>query len=233
MEESGVISGYVDLLAGELNFDRSLSRRVRQEVEDHLWEAAAGDLTANPLEAQRRAVAHFGDPHVIAAQFAAVSLTKQARRAGVAAILASACVFAAMKTRIAWYSATQWAITDDLRAVSGVIGLIDRYSFWLSVVIGLAGFAYISSCRFTVPIGPAYRKQFRRVVLLCAAATVALVCSVLCDGALTVLRLFDAELSARALVPLLSMVVEIVGAGVLIAHICSITQRAMWSRLTT
>lgn len=233
MEESGVISGYVDLLAGELNFDRSLSRRVRQEVEDHLWEAAAADLTDNPPEAQRRAVANFGDPHLIAAQFAVVSLTKQARRAGVAAILASACVFAAMKTRIAWYSATQWAITDDMRAVSGFVGLIDRYSFWLSVVIGLAGFAYISSFRFTAPIGPAYRKQFRRVVLLCAAATAALVFSVLCDGVLTALRLFDTELSARALVPVLSMVVEIVGAGVLIAHICSITHRAMWSRLTT
>lgn len=232
MEESGLISGYVDLLAGELNFDRSLSRRVRQEVEDHLWEAATADLTADPLEAQRRAVANFGDPHVIAAQFAVVSLTKQARRAGVAAILASACVFAAMKTRIAWYSATQWAITDDMRAVSGFIGLVDRYSFWLSVVIGLAGFAYIS-CRFTVPNGPAHRKQFRRVVVLCAAATAPLVFSVLCDGVLTALRLFDTELSARALVPLLSMVVEIVGAGVLIAHICSITQRAMWSRLTT
>jgi hypothetical protein len=32
-----MIQDYLELLARELDFDRSLSRCVRQEVEDHLW----------------------------------------------------------------------------------------------------------------------------------------------------------------------------------------------------
>ena len=38
-----MIENYLELLARELDFDRSLSRCVRQEVEDHLWEAVAAD----------------------------------------------------------------------------------------------------------------------------------------------------------------------------------------------
>jgi hypothetical protein len=69
-----MIQDYLDGLSRELDFDRSLARCVRQEVEDHLWEAVAADPTGNLLEAQRRAVANFGDARVIAAQFAVVSL---------------------------------------------------------------------------------------------------------------------------------------------------------------
>jgi hypothetical protein len=82
-----MIQDYLDGLSRELDFDRSLARCVRQEVEDHLWEAVAADSTGNLLEAQRRAVANFGDARVIAAQFATVSLAKQSRKAGVAAVL--------------------------------------------------------------------------------------------------------------------------------------------------
>jgi hypothetical protein len=35
MQEAGVISDYLESIADALSFDRSLSRRVRQEVEDH------------------------------------------------------------------------------------------------------------------------------------------------------------------------------------------------------
>jgi hypothetical protein len=126
-----VISDYLESLAGALSFDRALSRCVRQEVEDHLWEAVAADPSDDRLEAQRRAIANFGDPHVIAAQFAVISLAKQTRRVGGAIILVVAGVFIAMKARVAWYAATQWAISDDMRAASAIVGLIDSYSFWL------------------------------------------------------------------------------------------------------
>ena len=43
MQETGMIAAYAELLAGKLDFNPSLSRRVRQEVQDHLWEAAAAD----------------------------------------------------------------------------------------------------------------------------------------------------------------------------------------------
>ena len=71
-----MIPDYVETLVRELDFDRSLSRSVRQEVEDHLWEAVAADSTGDMLEAQRRAIADFGDARAIAAQFGNVSLVR-------------------------------------------------------------------------------------------------------------------------------------------------------------
>jgi hypothetical protein len=225
MEESGVISEYVELLAGKLDFDRSLSRCVRQEAEDHLREAVAADPADNVLEAERRAVANFGDPLVIAVQFAVVSLAKQAQKVGAAVILVIAGVFIAMKARIAWYALTQWALSDDVKAVSGIVGLIDRYVFWLTIVVGIAGWVYISRRRTPAAFHPSYRKQLHRFFLLCTIATGGLIASVISDGVLTALRLFETELSVDFLVPIFSMAIEIVCASVLVVHIRSITRR--------
>src|SRR5690348_758660 len=82
---SGVIAAYVERLAQALDFDPSLSQRVRREVEDHLWEAVAANPTGDRLEAERRAVANFGDPEAIAARFVVVSVAK-ARRTGIGAV---------------------------------------------------------------------------------------------------------------------------------------------------
>jgi hypothetical protein len=94
-----VISQYLESLTDALSFDPSLSRCVRQEVEDHLREAVAADPSGDGLEAQRRAIANFGDPHVIAAQFAVVSLSRRTRSAGTGVIVAIGAVFVAMKSR--------------------------------------------------------------------------------------------------------------------------------------
>ena len=220
-----MIPDYLDLLARELDFDRSLSRRVRQEVEDHLWEAVAADSTGNTLQAQQRAIARFGDARVIAGQFAVVSLAKYSRRAGVAAVLVIAGVFMVMKARIAWYAAMQWAISDDMKAVSGLVVQIDRYAFWLSVIVGLGGWAYIRSRRIPAAFHPAYRRQLRRFFLLCTTAAAALVVSVISDGVLTALQLRGAGLSAEFLVPLVSMAIEIVCVGILVFHLRGIALR--------
>ncbi len=219
-----MISDYVESLAGALSFDRSLSRRVRQEVEDHLAEAVAADPAGGRHEAERRAIANFGDPHVIAAQFAVVSLARQTKRTGVAIILVIAGVFIAMKARVAWYAVMQCAISEDIRAVSGIVGLIDRYSFWLSVIIGIGSWAYVNGRRIPAAFYTAY--CLRRFFLLCTAATGALVVSVISDGVLTALRLPGAELPAEFLIPIVSMAIEIAGAGLLVLQIRSIAQRA-------
>jgi len=229
MQEPGVISEYVDLLAGDLNFDRALSRRVREEVKDHLWQAVTADPTDNRLKAEQHAVANFGDAHVIAAQFAVVSLARHTRRAGVAAILMIAGVFVAMKTRVAWFGVTQSAMCDDMQAVSAIVGLIDRHAFWLSVVIGLGGLAYISSCRTPSTLHPAYCKRLRRFFLLCTAAAATLVVSVASDGVLTVLRLEGAELSVDFVVPIVSMAIEIACIGALVLQIREIMRRAAFT----
>jgi hypothetical protein len=220
-----VISQYLESLAAALSFDRSLSRCVRQEVEDHLWETVAADPIGDRLEAERRAIANFGDPRVIAAQFAVVSLAKQTRRVGVAVVLVVAGVFIVMKARVAWYAATQWAMSDDMSAVGGIVGLIDRYSFWLSVIIGIGSFAYIGVRGIPQAFYPAYRKRLDRFFVLCTAATGALVVSIICDGVLTALRLVETEVGAAFLIPIFSMAIEIACAGVLVFQMRSIAQR--------
>ena len=97
-----MIPDYLESLARELDFDRSLSRCVRQEVEDHLWEAVAAEPSGNVRQAQQRVIANFGDARAIAAQFAVVSLATHTRRAGVAAVLVIAGDLIAMKARVAW-----------------------------------------------------------------------------------------------------------------------------------
>jgi hypothetical protein len=221
-----MIQDYLDTLSRELDFDRSLSRRVRQEVEDHLWEAVEACPAENSLEAQTRAIASFGDARTIAAQFAVVSLAMRSRRAGIAAVVVIASVFAAMKARIAWYAAAQWAISDDMRAVSGHVLLIDRYAFFVALIIGLGGWIYIRSRQIPAAFHPAYRAQLRRFFLLCGATAAALLVSVCSDAVLTVLQLRGAGLSALALVPILSMAIEIACVGVLVFYIRSVTLRA-------
>ena len=221
-----MIRDYLDRLSRELDFDRSLARGVRQEVEDHLWEAVAADPAGNMPEAQRRAVANFGDARAIAAQFAVVSLARRSRQTGVAAVLVIAGIFIAMKARIAWYAAAQWVISDDLRAISRLVGMIDRYAFWLAIVVGLGGWIYIRSREIPAALHPAYRRQLHRFVLLCGTAAAALVVSVVSDAVLTALNLHGAELSAEFVVPIFSMAIEIACVGMLVFHIRGVTQRA-------
>jgi len=221
-----MIQDYLDGISRELDFDRSLARCVRQEVEDHLWEAVAADPAGNLLEAQRRAVANFGDARVIAAQFAVVSLARQSRRAGVAAVLVVAGIFIAMKARVAWYAATQWAISDDLRAVGGLVGMVDRYAFLLAAIVGLAGWLYIRSREIPAALHPAYRRQLHRFFVLCCTAAAALAVSVVSDAVLTALNLRGTELSAASVVPIISMTIEIACVGMLVFHIYGIAQRA-------
>jgi hypothetical protein len=226
MQEAGVISDYLEELADALRFDRPLSRCIVQEVEDHLQEAVDADPAGDRREAERRAIANFGDPHALAAQFASVSLAKQARRTCAALILVMATVFVTMKSRVVWYVVTQWAASDDMKAVSGVAGLVDRFSFWFSVLIGIGGFAYISGRRISPVLDAGYRRQLRLSSILCLVATASLTVSVMSDGVLTALQLRGAEFRAGALVPVISMAIEVAGICVLAFEVRSMTRRA-------
>jgi hypothetical protein len=154
-----------------------------------------------------------------------VSLAKQTRKVGAIIVAVIAGVFVAMKARIAWYSATQWVLADEMKAISGIVGVVDRYAFWLSVIVGIAGCAYIGRCGTPVAVHPSYRRRVHRFFLLWVAATCALAVSVISDGVLTALRLSGTELSVAFVVPIVSMTIEIACAGVLVFHIRGITQR--------
>ncbi len=221
-----MIPDYLESLARELDFDRSLSRCVRQEVEDHLWEAVAAEPSGNTRQAQQRVIANFGDARAIAAQFAVVSLAQRTRRAGIAAVLVIAGDLVAMKARVAWYAAARWDISDGMRALRGLVILIDRYAFLMSVIIGLGALAYILSREIPAAFCPAFRRQLRCFSLLCSATAAALVVSVISDGVLTALQLQGMEPSVEIWVAIFTMAVEIACVGILLVHIRSMTLRA-------
>jgi hypothetical protein len=227
-----MIQNYLAQLARELDFDRSLSRCVLEEVEDHLCEALAANSAGNDREAHRQVIAKFGDARALASEFVVVSLARQSRRAGVAALLVIVSVFIAMKARIAWYAATQGAICDDMRAVGSLVGLIDRYAFLSSLAVGLGGWIYIRSRQIPSTLDPAYRRQLRCFFLLCGAAAAALVVSVISDAVLTALQLQGTDLSAEFLVPILSMTIEIACVGILVSRIRGVTLAASAAALT-
>jgi HAAS domain-containing protein len=218
-----MIAEYAEALVGRLSFDPALARSVRQEVEDHLWECVAADRTGDPREAERRAVARFGDPDIIAAQFAIGSLADQSRKVGLAVIVAIAGVLIAMKARIASYAVAQWALSDEMRALSFIVGSVDRYAFWLSAVVGIVGWAYVSR-RSPALLHPPFRKQLRRCFLFCAVAAVALVTTVLSDGVLTTLRLLETG-AAQLFIPIVSMAVEIVCVTLLVVRVRAVSRR--------
>jgi hypothetical protein len=196
-----MISEYAEALAAKLAFDRPLARRVRMEVEDHLREAAA----RGGHDAERRAIARFGDANAIAAQFARQSLARQARSTGITVLLVLGAILLAMQTRIAWYELTQWAACERLEAASGAIVLIDTFAFYCAALGAIAG--WLS------------RANLRPFFAACALAAGGLVVSVACDATLTAFRLKGWDYSSDFLVPLGSMAIEVVCAAALVWQI--------------
>jgi hypothetical protein len=151
----------------------------------------------------------------IAAQFAVVLLSRQTRSVSTGVIVAIGAVFVAMKTRVAWFAATPWTRSDDLRAASGIALSIDRYAFWFALIAGIAGWVHIDRRRVPSTLDPAYQKQLRRCFLVCMAASYALGVTVACDGVLTAFRLIGTEYSIDYLIAIVSMAIELGCAGAL------------------
>jgi hypothetical protein len=219
-----MIADYLDQLSGRLGFDPELSRRIREEVEDHLLEAVAADPAADRLEAEARAIARFGEPLFIASHFVLASLGRQSRSFGAAILLAIASIFVMMKARIAWYALTEWPLGDDMRALGSTVGFVDACAFWASLLIGLGGFAYVRTT--PAALHSHYRTHLRSFCLICAAATAALAISIASDGVLTSLRMVGTDFSGAALIPIASMAAEISCAAALALQI-----RVIWRRL--
>jgi len=225
MQRSRIITEYIDALARELRFDVPLSRRVRREVEDHLWESIANEPNSDPIEAQHRAIARFGDPRKIACQYAASSLRKQTRRGGFINILALIGTYLGMKGRGAWYGFMQWGLSDHLKDLLATWISIDLNAFRMALAIGIISLGYIASRRAPMSFEHGYRRQVRRCVALCAATAAALLASVVTDIIITVLRLYETRLPAAALVPALSIAAEIALVSVLVAYIRATIRR--------
>jgi len=204
-----VITDYLDALTTALSFDPALARRVREEAADHLQQAIAAERSRDGVAAARRAIAAFGDPAAIAAQFTAISLARRIARLRVALILAVAGIFVAMKGRVAWYALIGSSAGYDASPATRVIGAIDRYAFWSSVIVAIGAFAYLAIRPGVPVVHLGLRRQARRVVVIGVAAAGPLALSVLSDGALAAIRFSGAELSAGSLVPIITMAIEI------------------------
>ena len=129
---AGVIDQYVAALRCELDFDPALARRLTDEVESHLRDAAEADPAWPSSEAERRAVARFGLAREIAAQFAADAVDRQARRSWIMLAATVAVTFVAMRLRVMWL--------DDLGSTASALApLIDRYAFIAALLVGTVG----------------------------------------------------------------------------------------------
>src|SRR6516225_6076827 len=216
MPQRAPVADYLDALTRELSFDRSLAHRVRQEVEDHLWEAAAANGDTS-IETQERAVRRFGEAREIAGQYAALSLLRQARRSGAIIVLASGVLYIAMKGRAAWYGLMQWALSDTLQPVGKMVLAIDRTAYILAFLLGVLGWAYVSSRRVSPRFDTACRSQLKWSLWLAVAAACPMVVSVIADAAVTALRLLAERPPISVfLIPLLSIAIEVTSAAVLV-----------------
>ncbi len=198
---------------------------MREEVDGHLREAVAADDSGDPRAAERRAVERFGELEAIASQLALQSLVRQGDRVATATVLMLGAIFLAMRARVEWYTMTRWTLAEDLRAIAGLVATLDGHVFRLSLVVGIAAWAYLRSRRAFATSLPAYRPRLRRFTWLCAVAAAGLAVSVLADGTLTTLRLLGGAPPATALVPVATMLVEVTGAGALTAQVLCMMRR--------
>jgi hypothetical protein len=223
MPEPEAIAAYAASVADRLDFDPSLSQRVRQEIEDHLWECMAAGAS-NGLETVERATAQFGDPQALAAEFATIWLAEQTKKLSAAAVLIVLALLVMMKARLAWYGFAQWTVADEVRTLGSVVSLVDVCAFWLAVTFVVAGWAYLFGYRAGTSCA-AQCRRFRHVIYLTSVSLLAVIVSVTCDVALTALRLVGREFSAQTLIPILSVVAETVLIGVFVLKIGSLATR--------
>jgi hypothetical protein len=230
MAKAGLIPAYVDQVAEALAFDRALARRVRREIADHLNEAAAA-FPSRGEDAERLVLADFGDPGRIAAEFAAVSVAKQTKRAAAVVIVALGAAFAAMQARLAWYAFTQWTPPADTAGIGAIVGIVDRYAFWAALFIGIGGWLYASWQPMRGGFDARYRTTIGRSYAPCLAATAPLLLCVIADGILTGFRLYAAEPSAQFLPPAVAMAGEIACAAILLLQIRTVARARSFTQI--
>jgi hypothetical protein len=208
MRQPGPIADYAAALARGLRFDIALARRVRAEVEDHLWETADELGGASP-DNQLRAIASFGDADDLARQYAADCLLAQTQQLSIAVALAVIGVFLAMESRVVWYIFTQWEADATLKHLAAIALPLDHYAFLTAVACAVFGFGYLVTRRAPADFHAVYRRQFGLGLSMCIAATFALLAAVGIEIVMTCLRIAAAPVSLAIAVPALTVLAEI------------------------
>jgi hypothetical protein len=208
-----------------LSFDPQLSRRLRAEVEDHLHEAVAD--RAGPHDENRLAevICAFGDPEAFARQFLATALLSLARRAAAVTALAVIGMFGAMEVRAVWYGWVNWPVSDPVRAANAIGHPVDRFAFVLAAAFALSALAYVIMRRAPARFHATFGWEIGFCVKLNVAVALALMSAMATELVLTGVRLFEAGLDARALVPFVSLMLEVAVAGGCMSYILIMMSR--------
>jgi hypothetical protein len=219
------IADFGSAVARELSFDPRLARRLRAEVEDHLHEAVADGADSHDENRVAEVMCAFGDPRAFARQFLATALLSLARRAAGLTALAVIGMFGAMEARVAWYTWTNWPVSDHVRAANAIGLPVDRFAFVLAAAFALSALAYVVTRRAPAHFHAAFGWEIGFCVKLNAAVALALMSAMATELVLTGVRLFEAELDARALVPFALLMLEVAVAGASVSYILMMMSR--------
>ena len=219
------IADFGSAVARELSFDPRLARRVRAEVEDHLHEALADRADQHGENRLAEVMCAFGDPQAFARQFLATALLSLARRAAAVTALAVVGMFGAMEARAAWYGWVNWPVSDHVRAANAIGHPVDRFAFVLAAALALSALAYVITRRAPVRFYPTFGREIGFCIRLNVAVALALIGAMATELVLNGVRLFEAELDARALVPFISLMLEVAVAGGSMSYISIMVNR--------
>jgi hypothetical protein len=217
------IADFGRAVARELSFDPRLARRLRAEVEDHLHEAVADSADPHGENRLAEVMCAFGDPKAFARQF--LALLSLARRAAAVTALAVVGMFGAMEARAVWYGWVNWPVSERLAAANTVGHPVDRFAFALAAAFALSGLVYVVTRRAPAPFRAPFGREIESCVKLNAAVAFALISAMATELVLTGIRLFEAGLDARTLVPLASLLLELAVAGGCVGYILIVMRR--------
>lgn len=209
MLQPGPIASYLDALAREVAFDTSLSRRIRAEVEDHLWEAADHRPGGASEENQQSAIAQFGDARELARQLVPAYLLAQMRRVALSTLVAVVAMFVLMKARIAWYGYFEWKFNQDWPGAMHAGLWIYQCAFAAALILALIGCIHIGACRVPVRFDAGYGRRLHDCIVLCVMGALALMAMVATEVSLTCLRLRGIDLPIDAAFPMGALMGEI------------------------
>ena len=219
------IADFGSAVARELSFDPRLARRLRAEVEDHLHEALADCGDSHSENRPAEAMCAFGDPRAFARQFLATAMLSLARRAAAVTALAVIGMFGAMEARAVWYGWVNWPVSNHVRAANAIGHPVDRFAFALAAAFALTALAYVIMRRTPARFHATFGWEIGVCIKLNAAVALALMSAMVTELVLTGVRLFEAELDARALVPFVSLMLEIAVAGGSMSYILIMMSR--------
>jgi hypothetical protein len=219
------IADFGNVVARELSFDPRLARRLRAEVEDHLHEAVADRADPHGEKRLAEVMCAFGDPHAFARQFLATALLSLTRRAAAVAALAVIGMFGAMEARAAWYGWVNWPVSGHVRTANAIGHPVDRFAFVLAAAFALSALAYVITRRAPARLHATFGWEIGCCIRLSAVVALALSSAMATELVLTGVRLFDAELDTNALVPLVSLILELAVAGGSVSYILIVMHR--------